>query len=146
MLGRHRQAIALVLSAAAVTVAVLIPSAHAFAGVTEARSLPAQLVGRWTRTVSKADVKRTQGYGIAAGTICTLTVKKNGVAHLATSTVGAFDGSVVSAGSDRVHILLGLSDPNVYRWHVSGNVLTFTKLRDTVGDREAVMEGVWKRK
>jgi len=129
-----------------VGVAVLITQASGFAATARAHAFPVQLVGRWTRTVSKADIKRTGGSGIAPGTVCTLTIKKNGIAHLHTNTVGDFDGSLVKAGPGRVHILLGLSDPDLYRWRVAGSVLTFTKVKDTVGDREAVMEGAWKRK
>jgi len=132
-------------------VSVLTPpaagtAATGFAAARRANTFPTQLAGRWTRTVTKADVKRTGGYGIPAGTVCTLTIKNGGVAHLHTTTVGDFDGSLAQAGPDRVHILLGLSDPDLYQWRVSGSLLTFTKLKDTVGDRKAVMEGIWKRK
>ena len=136
----------LLVAAFLVGVAVLITQTGGFAATARAHAFPVQLVGRWTRTVSKADIKRTGGFGIAPGTVCTLTIKKNGVAHLHTTTVGDFDGSLVKAGPGRVHIVLGLSEADLYRWRVAGNVLTFTKVRDTVGDREAAMEGAWKRK
>jgi hypothetical protein len=121
-------------------------AATGFAVATKANVFPTKLVGRWTRTVTSADIKRTGGSGIPAGTVCTLTIKRSGAAGLHTTTVGDFDGSLVPAGVDRVHILLGLPDPDLYRWRVSGSLLTFTKLKDTVGDREAAMEGIWKRK
>jgi hypothetical protein len=82
---------------------------------------------------------------VPAGTVCTLTVKKSGVANLNCTNIGGFDGSLVPAGANRVDIKLGLPDPDVYRWRVSGRLLTFTKVKDTVPDREAAMEG-WKRR
>jgi hypothetical protein len=39
-----------------------------------------------------------------------------------------------------------LPNPDVYSWRISGRLLTFTKVKDTVADRVAAMEGVWKRK
>jgi len=136
----------LLVAASLMSVAVLVPSAIGFAATARAHTLPVGLVGRWTRTISKADIQRTGGSGFTPGTVCTLTIKKNGAAHLHTTTQGDFDGSLVPTGPGRVHILLGLSYPDVYSWHVAGTVLTFTKVTDAVGDRVAAMEGAWKRK
>ena len=61
-------------------------------------------------------------------------------------SVGGFEGTVVPAGTNRVRINLGITSPNVYKWRVSGRLLTLTKVKDGVSDREAVMVGVWKRK
>jgi hypothetical protein len=91
-------------------------------------------------------VKRTRAGGVPAGTACTLTLKKSGAAHLVCTNIGEFDGSLVRAGANRTDIKLGLPDPDVYGWRVAGPLLTFRKLKDSVSDREAVMEGVWKRK
>ena len=104
------------------------------------------LVGQWTRTVTGADVKRSGATGIPAGSVWTFTVKKGGAAHIAGSTGDAFDGTVVNAGANRIHIELGLSCPCAYRWSISGQQLTFTKTNDPVGDRVAVFWGVWQRK
>jgi hypothetical protein len=38
-----------------------------------------------------------------------------------------------------------LAHPDVYTWHISGRLLIFTKVKDTVRDRVAAMEGVWRR-
>ena len=137
---------ALRLWAVVITVAVVVPVASGIGAVSQTSTVDTKLVGTWTRKVTSADVKRTGGYGIPAGTVCKLTIKKSGAAHLACTNIGDFDGTIVPAGTNRVHINLGLSNPDVYRWRVSGRLLTFTKLQDVVGDRAAVMWGVWKRK
>ena len=145
-MGRHWRRAALRCAAVVLAVAVGIPVASGIAAETKASAVPAKLVGRWTRTVTSADIKRTGGYGVAAGTVCTLTIKKGGATHLDCTNIGGFDGNIVAAGVNRVHINLGITSPNVYRWRVSGRLLTFTTLRDDVSDREAAMQGVWKRK
>jgi hypothetical protein len=129
-------------------VAVVVPVASGIAAVTQARAVPAKLVGTWTRKVTSADVKRASAAGILAGSVCTLKIKKSGIlnASVFCTTVGGFEGIITPAGTNRVHINLGLSNPNVYRWQVSGRLLTFTKIRDPVQDRVAVFWGVWKRK
>jgi hypothetical protein len=103
------------------------------------------LVGTWTRKVTRADVKRTGGHGIPVGTVCTLTIKKSGESRLVCANLDSLFGFIIPAGSGRVHINLGLAHPDVYTWRVSGRLLTFTKVKDTVGDRVAAMEGVWRR-
>ena len=130
----------------AVLAAGLIAAWSANAAATTTSAVPAKLVGKWTRKVTSADVKRTLGYGVPAGTICTLTIKKSGGALLHTNTIGDLGGTLVPAGGNRVHIRIGLSNPNVYTWRVTGRVLTLTKVKDAVGDRVAAMEGAWKRK
>ena len=145
-MGRHWRKAAWRCSAVFLVVAVLVPAASGIAAVTQSSAVPAKLVGKWTRKVTSADVKRTGGYGVPAGTVCTLTIKKSGVAHLFCTNIGGFDGNIVPAGTNRVHINLGDPRANVYGWRVSGRLLTFTKLKDIVADRVAGMEGVWKRK
>jgi hypothetical protein len=56
------------------------------------------------------------------------------------------NGVWLHVDDNRVHINLGIPSANVYRWRVFGRLLTFTKLKDGVADREAAMSGVWKRK
>ncbi len=109
-------------------------------------AVPAKLVGQWTRKVTNADVKRTRSPGTAAGSVCSLTIKKSGGAGIDCTNAGGFEGTIVPAGANRVHINLGIPSPNVYKWRVSERLLTFTTVKDTVADREAAMEGVWKRK
>jgi hypothetical protein len=138
-----------------VTAALILPVADGIAAPTGANAAPAKLVGRWTRTVTAADQKRTDAFGIPPGSVCTLTIKTSGVGLLVcTKSVGRFDGLVVPAGTNRVHLKFNLSlnsvtpqqnTPNVYRWRVSGRLLTFTKISDSILDRITVFWGVWKR-
>jgi len=133
--------------AIALLVSLVAPAASGIAAVAKSSAAPAPLVGKWTRKVTGADVKHVGATGIPAGTICTLTIK-NAVlnASVICTKVGSFEGIIDPAGVNRVHIELGLADPDVYSWQVSGRLLTFTKVKDTVPDREAVFLGVWQRK
>src|SRR5689334_10082113 len=76
-------------AAVGVAVGVVIPPVSGIAGerqrspsllsgLSKRHALPTKLVGRWTRTVTKADVVRTGGYDVAPGSVCTLTVKADG--------------------------------------------------------------------
>ena len=138
-------------SAITLIVAVVVPIASGGAAGTntsvgtQASAFPSHLVGTWTRKVTSADIKRTGAHGIPVGTLCTLTIKKSGESRLVCTNVDSLFGFIVPAGSGRVHINLGLARPDVYTWRVSGRLLTFTKVKDTVGDRVAAMEGVWRR-
>jgi hypothetical protein len=107
-----------------------------------------KLVGTWTRTVSKADVQREEAYGGLAGAHCTLTVKMSGASHIACPGQASvsFSGPITSKGTNHVQISLGDLNPNTYKWHVAGRLLTLTKLKDSNPDRSATMSGVWKRK
>ena len=138
--------------AAVLTAALVVPVADGIAAATKAGAVPAQLVGQWTRKVTAADVKRAGAPlfgGIPAGSVWTLTIKKSGAASVSSKGQGPpFTGKIVSAGANRVHINVGFLFPNVYRWRVSGRLLTFTKISEspTQADRAAVFWGVWKRK
>jgi hypothetical protein len=145
-MGKSWSEVARRCSAAVFALAVLAAAGGAIGAAASTRAVPAKLVGKWTRTVTLADLKRTGASGVTVGSVCTLTITKSGAAHMPCTNVGAFDGTIVPAGGDRVHINLGLSTPDVYKWRVSGGRLTFTKVKDTVADRTAAMEGVWKRK
>lgn len=111
----------------------------------DASTVPSKLVGQWTRKITSADVRRAGGVAVLVGSVCTLTVKKSGAARLDCTKVGVFEGSLVAAETNRVHINLGDPTPNVYGWRVSGRLLTLTKLKDATPDRAAAMWGVWKR-
>jgi hypothetical protein len=78
------------------------------------------------------------------GTVWTLTIQRTGKASL--GGVKFFTGPVIPAGASRVHINVGFFYANVYKWHVSGRLLTLTKINDSLSLRAAVLQGVWKRK
>ena len=116
------------------------------AAASHTSSVPAQLVGHWKRTVSKADIKRTGGTGVPPNAHCNLSISKNGTASVTCTSIGSFPGTIVPAGTNRVHIKLGLPDPDTYTWSVTGAQLTFAHRTDDVSDRKAVFDGVWTRR
>lgn len=134
--------------AAVLTMTLVAIVADGVAAPARANVVPAKLVGQWTRTVTTTDLKRTGATGIPAGSVWTLTVKKSGYASLRGVGQGEpFVGKIVPAGgANRVHINVGVLFPNVYKWRVSGRLLTFTKINESLPDRGAVMWGVWKQK
>lgn len=143
---RHWRKAAFRLAALSIAVAVVIPAASGLAAETRTSAAPPQLVGKWTRKITSADVKRTGGYPGLAGAVCTLVIKKTGAASIACGTLAGFTGNIVRAGANRVHINLGTPSPDVYRWRVSRGLLTFTKVRDSEPDRVEAMVGTWKRR
>ena len=147
-MGSHSRKEALRCSAVVLAVAVVVPVASGIAAATRTSAVPAKQVGKWTRKVTSADVKRTGATGTPDGSVWTLTIKKSGAAVVSSPGVDSLDGNIVPAGVDRVHININLvtPTPNIYRWSVSGRLLTFTKISDPIPDRAAIFAGVWKRK
>jgi hypothetical protein len=136
--------------AVVLTVAAVVPVTSGIAAGREASNVDAKLVGKWTRKVTSADVKRAQAFGgVPVGEVVTLAIKKSGDTKISTGNGDLdFSGKVVPAGTGRIHIYVPLVFPNVYRWSVSGQRLTFTPVSVSHGgeDTEAVFWGVWKRK
>ena len=128
-----------------VAVVILVAAGGGIAGSTAPSTAPPKLVGRWTRTVTAADVARTPTHGIGIGSTWTLIVKKSGAILVGQPNVGALSGKIVPAGATRVHIKVGTPAPDVYGWRVSGKRLTFTKIKDTDSDRAVVFWGTWHR-
>jgi hypothetical protein len=131
-----------------VAVLAATTAAGAIAAARQAKAFPPQLVGAWTRTVTKADVAREEGAPSLRGSSCTLTIKTSGAAHiLCPHTPGLdFTGKFVPKGTNHVEIILGDLSPNSYSWHVSGRQLVLKKLTDPTPDRAATMTGTWTRK
>jgi hypothetical protein len=131
----------------ALVVASIIAVASATAAAMRSATFPAQIVGTWTRTVTKADVTREEAYGPLAGSACTLTVQRSGAAHVACPKIqSAFTGSFVPKGTNRIQIEFADQNPNSYSWRVSGKRLFLKKLKDANADRAATMSGTWKAK
>jgi hypothetical protein len=147
-MGRHRRAGVLV--GALAVLMIVVPAASGISAASKATAVPAKLVGTWTRKVTSADVKRehptdpTGDSKIAAGQVWRLTIKKSGPATL--SGPYYWVGPITPAGANRVHISVYVAYPNVYRWRVSGRLLTLTKISDYLPTRAAVLQGIWKRK
>jgi hypothetical protein len=123
---------------------VVVVAVIAIVPVAESALSPA-LAGKWTRTVSRADVRRAQGASTLIGSVCALTIKTSGKASVLCTKVGGFPGTIAPAGTNRVEINLGLPGANSYRWHISGQSLTFKLIKDPIPDRVAVFDGTWKR-
>ena len=131
--------------AAVLVIVLALPAGRALAA---GGGVDSKLVGTWTRTVTRADVTREEATPALVGTVCTLSIKSTGAAHIACPhTPGAvFTGKIIPTGTSRIQILFGDMNPNRYRWGVAGRSLTLTKLRDPTPDRAATMSGVWKRR
>jgi hypothetical protein len=129
-------------------VAVVVPVANGIAASSGKSAVPAQLVGVWTRTVTEADAQHAGAGQAFVGDHCRLMIRKTGKdnASVFLGPSSQLAGGIVSAGAGRVHINLGSPAPDVYRWKVTGRLLTLTKIRDDAPDRVAVFAGVWKRK
>ena len=134
--------------AALITAALIASGAAGIAAPTRTIAAPPQLVGKWTRTISKADTVRAKGLILAAGRKVTFNVPKSGhwtVVIAGLGGLGMVDGTVASAGAGRLRFVLSGEPPALYRWHVAGKTLTLAKIKDAVPDREEVFWGVWKR-
>jgi hypothetical protein len=130
------------------TTALLVLIGAAPAATAHPNAAPPKLVGKWIRTISKADAKRAGGLILAAGKRATFTVPKNGhwtavIAGL--GGLGTVDGAVVSAGTGRLRFIMDGEPTALYRWRVSGSTLTLTKIADAVPDRVEFFWGTWKR-
>ena len=136
--------------------AVAVLSADGLAATKRTSAFPAQLVGTWTRTVTKADIKGAQVVPgevdhAFPGMVVVLVVKKDGAAVLTTKEkngTSRWEGRLVPTGPDRFHVAgIPIDVPNVYRWQVSGRLLTLTKISDSevFGLRHAWLIGIWKR-
>ena len=122
-MGKHWRKPALWCSVV-LAVAVIVPVASGIAASTQRSTVPAQLVGIWTRTVTKADAQREGAPLEVVGLGCTLTIKKSGRdnASVLLGPAGELVGDVVSAGTGRVHIQLGSPAASVYRWKLAGRL------------------------
>jgi hypothetical protein len=124
---------------------------NGLAAMSQTCAFPPQLVGTWTRTVTKADIKRakvpsTEAGEVYPGLVLVLAIRKSGAARL--TGAGHWDGRLLPVGADRVHITIPFDFPNVYRWRASERFLTLTEISDTdrLGARPAWFVGTWKRK
>jgi hypothetical protein len=141
-----KQSVRLMRAASIAAALSLVAAGGSTAGSTAPSAAPPKLVGRWTRTVTAADLARTPSNFVQIGSVWTLIVKKNGAFLVGSAqTVGAIPGTIVPAGATRVHIKGGTPAPDVYGWRVSGKRLTFTKIKDTDADRAVVFLGTWHR-
>lgn len=131
--------------------AAISAPASGSAAAPDVRTVPAKLVGKWTRKITSSDVFRVQATSFLAGNVCTLRIWKRGPGRLDCTNLG-LTGRILLDGPNLVHILdagPGVKDvfktTNLYRWRVSGRRLTLTTIVDRTPDRAAALWGVWKR-
>ena len=133
-------------------VVLVVPVASGVAALTRPSAVDSKLVGKWTRKITEADVKRAPGsLVLLAGKTAKIVVAKSG--HFTFDeglggNLGTGEGTIVPAGANRIRI--NHAEPggstNLYRWLVSGRTLTLTKLKDSNPNSVAVFSGVWTRK
>jgi hypothetical protein len=126
------------------------------AATKSAGAFPRQLVGTWTRMVKKADIAGAHVPPSEAGEVypgldLMLVVGEDGAASLKTAGPqggGRWTGRLARIGTDRLRITIPFDFPNVYRWRVSGRLLSLAKISDSdrIGARPAWFTGVWKRR
>ena len=121
----------------------LIPVARATD--TEGNSVPNNLVGRWTRTVTAADWKRAGATGFVTSFVgpYTMTVKTNGKVRIIdfTATFSPRSGGRLSMGG----VPVCYPKKGLYRWKVANRKLTLTKLKDSCAAEVGLFSGVWTR-
>jgi hypothetical protein len=124
---------------AGVVVALVVVSTAA------AEPPPAQMIGKWTRTVAPKDIVRAGSSKIIPGQTWTLVVTQRG----STASVGGskpMKGQIVPSSATQINIELGVQKPDLYGWRRYGKTLVLHKVVDSVPDRVAVLNGVWKKR
>jgi opacity protein-like surface antigen len=105
---------------------------------------PDPMLGTWTRTVTKADVKRAHSKKVVAGSKWTLVVGKE-TSRATSPGSKPFKGAIVIATATTVNIELG-AENCLYVWHRAGNTLLFILSSDPNHNRQAILVGTWKRR
>jgi len=156
MVGKHMSAVAVALA-----VFVAVPLTSGAADAAKTGGVPAELVGVWSRSVTKANWKK---YGITPGLpgesggypvgVWTIVVKKSGsisayspngyIANCATC-LADFKQRFSSAGAVLTFAPEPCSAKGLYRWKVAGSALTLGLVADKCGERKALFIGLWKR-
>lgn len=112
--------------------------------VASAAPPPDPLLGTWTRTVTKADVKRAHSKKVVAGSKWTFVIGKE-TSRATSPGSKPFKGSVTIAAPTLVNIELG-EENCLYGWRRAGNTLIFTLRSDPNANRMAILVGTWKHR
>ena len=139
-MGGHSRRAAWRYSALVLAVAVIIPVASGIAATTHTGAVPAKLVGRWSRSANAATFASWS-----------MVIKKSGAVAFYqpgtsyvdfTTTFNATMGGRLNVG-----VVPICQTKAVYRWKVSGKLLTIKKVSDPqCPDRVGLYSGVWQRK
>jgi hypothetical protein len=105
---------------------------------------PKQLIGKWTRTVTAADVHHAGATKVIAGLTWTLVVTQQG----STASHGAtkMRGQIIPSNATQVNIELGQQKPNLYDWRRIGTKLVLHARVEPNADRAAVLVGTWVKR
>ena len=127
-----------------VATAVVAAAALVAAAAVTAAPPPTQLLGTWTRTVSKSDVARAHATRVKPGSKWTLVIAP---AKAVASSPGfaPFTGKFTLETVATVSLSVGNGKYNLYGWQRVGNLLVFNWQKDDNANRRAVLAGVWKR-
>ena len=117
-------------------------------------ALPDELVGSYTRTLTKRDIRKAGGSlegppeGLPAGETG-LTIEPDGVVF-ATHADRGDETLKFAVTSDRIEVTGGeyCEDPAAsanYRWEATDEELTLTPIDNDCPDRQAVLTGTWTR-
>jgi opacity protein-like surface antigen len=103
---------------------------------------PTQIIGTWTRTVSKADVLRAHATRIKPGSKWKLVItERKSVAS--SPGVRPFAGQFTPETAVTVSLSVGDGKYNLYSWRRVGDTLRFQVQKDDNANRRAVLDGLW---
>lgn len=105
---------------------------------------PADMVGKWTRTVTQRDVRQAKSKLIKPGSVWTFTITESQSTAKSPTVKKVFRGQIVPAAANLLNIELG-ADPCLYAYHRVGSTLIFTLRSDDNANRKAILIGTWKR-
>ena len=105
---------------------------------------PKQILGKWTRTVTAADVHRAGATRVVAGLTWTLLIAQRGSS--ASHGTIHMRGKVVPTNATQVNIELGQQKPNLYDWRRVGKTLILHARVEPNADRAAVLVGTWVKR
>ena len=144
-MGGHLRTKRFACSVVVLAVFVGVPGASGIAATTESSAVPANAVGKWTRTVTAADWKKAGASGFVTRFVgpFTMTVKPNGNVSVIdfTAKFSPLSGGRVSISG----VPVCYPRKGLYRWRLANRSLTLTKVKDTCPAEVGLFTGVWKR-
>lgn len=105
---------------------------------------PQQMIGKWTRTVTAADVTRAGATGVVAGLKWTLAISQNG--SIASQGTTKMRGEIIPSSATQVNIEIGQQKPNLYGWRRVGTRLFLHAVVESNANRKAVLVGTWVKR
>src|SRR3954467_13587341 len=122
----------------------VVALALVFVAAATAAPPPDPMLGTWTRTVTKADVKGAHSKNVVAGSQGAHATGKETSRGRSPGTK-PFKGGIVIAAPTLVNIELG-HENCLYGWRSAAKTLLFSLRSDPNHNREAILVGTWKRR